>query len=247
MSMVAEASVRHGSVAFRAVQQGHTLLALRNVDAAVLWTPDGMPPATYRIGTSFGEVKAKFSPARSSPRVTTDGRPHRPRQLPRRRPQRPPALPGHPPPPAVLIHRQALARPAQPAHRNPPRAPGPGGRRPPRDHQDPDQPAVRPRVQHPPQLPGPHPHRLRERRHRPSRTDPGPHQGRPVRDERRRQDGRRRTRARQPAGRTLAHRRQPGYWDAIEELWAADELTGDDASDENPAKVEAGQHNQESQ
>ncbi|MGW1003088.1 DnaB-like helicase C-terminal domain-containing protein [Streptomyces sp. NPDC002520] len=60
MSMVAEASVRHWSVAFRAVQQGHTLLALRNVDAAVFWTPPGTPPATYRIGTGFGEVKAKF-------------------------------------------------------------------------------------------------------------------------------------------------------------------------------------------
>ncbi|MGP4089990.1 hypothetical protein [Streptomyces sp. KR55] len=56
MSMVAEASVRHWSVAFRAVQDGHTLLALRNVDAAVFWTP----PGTYRIGTGFGEVKAKF-------------------------------------------------------------------------------------------------------------------------------------------------------------------------------------------
>ncbi|WP_234441176.1 hypothetical protein [Streptomyces scabiei] len=60
MSMVAEASVRHWSVAFRAVQQGHQLLALRNVDAAVFWTPDGTAPATYRIGTGFGEVKAKF-------------------------------------------------------------------------------------------------------------------------------------------------------------------------------------------
>ncbi|MGW4518798.1 DnaB-like helicase C-terminal domain-containing protein [Streptomyces sp. NPDC004393] len=60
MSMVAEASVRHWSVAFRAIQQGHQLLALRNVDAAIFWTPDGTPPATYRIGTGFGEVKAKF-------------------------------------------------------------------------------------------------------------------------------------------------------------------------------------------
>ncbi|MGW0828417.1 DnaB-like helicase C-terminal domain-containing protein [Streptomyces sp. NPDC002845] len=60
MSMVAEASVRHWSVAFRAVQQGHQLLALRNVDAAVFWAPDGTAPATYRIGTGFGEVKAKF-------------------------------------------------------------------------------------------------------------------------------------------------------------------------------------------
>ncbi|MFJ2021936.1 DnaB-like helicase C-terminal domain-containing protein [Streptomyces nodosus] len=60
MSMVAEASVRHWSMAFRAVQQGHQLLALRNVDAAVFWAPDGTAPATYRIGTGFGEVKAKF-------------------------------------------------------------------------------------------------------------------------------------------------------------------------------------------
>ncbi|MFG3323571.1 DnaB-like helicase C-terminal domain-containing protein [Streptomyces sp. NPDC048171] len=60
MSMVAEASVRHWTVAFKAVQEGHTLLALRNVDAAVFWTPDDTPPTTYRIGTGFGEVKAKF-------------------------------------------------------------------------------------------------------------------------------------------------------------------------------------------
>ncbi|MCT9094232.1 ATP-binding protein [Streptomyces sp. ASQP_92] len=60
MSMVAEASVRHWSVAFRAVEEGHRLLALRNVDAAVFWAPDGTAPDTYRIGTGFGEVKAKF-------------------------------------------------------------------------------------------------------------------------------------------------------------------------------------------
>ncbi|WP_240999534.1 DnaB-like helicase C-terminal domain-containing protein [Streptomyces sp. Tu 4128] len=60
MSMVAEASVRHWTVAFKAVQEGHTLLALRNVDAAVFWTPDDTPPTTYRTGTGFGEVKAKF-------------------------------------------------------------------------------------------------------------------------------------------------------------------------------------------
>lgn len=60
MSMVAEASVRHWSVAFRAVEEGHQLLALRNVDAAVFWAPDGTAPSTYRIGTGFGEVKAKF-------------------------------------------------------------------------------------------------------------------------------------------------------------------------------------------
>ncbi|MFF5185656.1 hypothetical protein ACFY30_18035 [Streptomyces sp. NPDC000345] len=60
MSMVAEASVRHWTVAFKAVQEGHTLIALRNVDAAVFWTPPGTPPDTYRIGTGFGEVKAKF-------------------------------------------------------------------------------------------------------------------------------------------------------------------------------------------
>lgn len=60
MSMVAEASVRHWSVAFKAVQEGSRLVGLFNVDAAAFWTPDGTAPATYRIGTSFGEVKAKF-------------------------------------------------------------------------------------------------------------------------------------------------------------------------------------------
>ncbi|MFJ4790840.1 DnaB-like helicase C-terminal domain-containing protein [Streptomyces sp. NPDC088794] len=60
MSMVAEASVRHWVAAFKAVQDGHTLIALRNVDAAVFWTPPDTPPDTYRIGTGFGEVKAKF-------------------------------------------------------------------------------------------------------------------------------------------------------------------------------------------
>ncbi|WP_331733512.1 hypothetical protein OHU34_44555 (plasmid) [Streptomyces sp. NBC_00080] len=61
MSMVAEASVRHWTVAFKAVQTGHTLIALRNVDAAIFWTPDETAPDTYRIGTGFGEVKAKTS------------------------------------------------------------------------------------------------------------------------------------------------------------------------------------------
>jgi antitoxin (DNA-binding transcriptional repressor) of toxin-antitoxin stability system len=60
MSMVAEASVRHWTMAFKAVQEGHTLITLRNVDAAVFWTAPGTPPDTYRIGTGFGEVKAKF-------------------------------------------------------------------------------------------------------------------------------------------------------------------------------------------
>ncbi|MGK3943388.1 DnaB-like helicase C-terminal domain-containing protein [Streptomyces caeruleatus] len=60
MSMVAEASVRHWTVAFKAVQEGHTLIALRNVDQAIFWTPPDTPPSTYRIGTGFGEVKAKF-------------------------------------------------------------------------------------------------------------------------------------------------------------------------------------------
>lgn len=60
MSMVAEASVRHWSVAFKAVQEGSRLVGLFNVDAAAFWTPDGTAPATYRIGTGFGEVKAKF-------------------------------------------------------------------------------------------------------------------------------------------------------------------------------------------
>jgi hypothetical protein len=62
MSMVAEASVRHWTMAFKAVQEGHTLIALRNVDAAIFWTPPGTPPDTYRIGTGFGEVKAKYIP-----------------------------------------------------------------------------------------------------------------------------------------------------------------------------------------
>ncbi|MEW2573274.1 hypothetical protein [Streptomyces sp. NPDC047070] len=44
----------------RAVEEGHRRLALRNVDAAAFWTPDGTAPATYRIGTGFGEVKAKL-------------------------------------------------------------------------------------------------------------------------------------------------------------------------------------------
>ncbi|WP_240469237.1 DnaB-like helicase C-terminal domain-containing protein [Streptomyces sp. OM5714] len=60
MSMVAEASVRHWTVAFKAVQERNTLVALRNVDQAIFWTPPGTPPATYRIGTGFGEVKRKF-------------------------------------------------------------------------------------------------------------------------------------------------------------------------------------------
>ncbi|MEU7341923.1 DnaB-like helicase C-terminal domain-containing protein [Streptomyces sp. NPDC007074] len=60
MSMVAEASVRHWLTAFKAVQEGHTLIALRNVDAAIFWTPDQTPPDTYRVGTGFGQVKAKF-------------------------------------------------------------------------------------------------------------------------------------------------------------------------------------------
>ncbi|MFI6341010.1 DnaB-like helicase C-terminal domain-containing protein [Streptomyces sp. NPDC050535] len=60
MSMVAEASVRHWTVAFKAVQAGHTLIALRNVDAALFWVPDETAPDTYRVGTGFGEVKAKF-------------------------------------------------------------------------------------------------------------------------------------------------------------------------------------------
>ncbi|MGW3819967.1 type II toxin-antitoxin system prevent-host-death family antitoxin [Streptomyces sp. NPDC005046] len=60
MSMVAEASVRHWTVAFKAVQAGHTLIALRNVDAAIFWVPGETAPDTYRVGTGFGEVKAKF-------------------------------------------------------------------------------------------------------------------------------------------------------------------------------------------
>ncbi|MET7746113.1 DnaB-like helicase C-terminal domain-containing protein [Streptomyces sp. NPDC005385] len=60
MSMVAEASVRHWFSAFKAVQAGHTLIALRNVDAAIFWVSDETAPDTYRVGTGFGEVKAKF-------------------------------------------------------------------------------------------------------------------------------------------------------------------------------------------
>lgn len=60
MSMVAEASVRHWTVAFKAVQAGHQLIALRNVDAAIFWVPGETAPDTYRVGTGFGEVKAKF-------------------------------------------------------------------------------------------------------------------------------------------------------------------------------------------
>ncbi|MEV6757000.1 DnaB-like helicase C-terminal domain-containing protein [Streptomyces sp. NPDC051214] len=60
MSMVAEASVRHWITAFKAVQEGHRLIALRNVDAAVFFMPDATPPAPYRVGTGFGEVKVKF-------------------------------------------------------------------------------------------------------------------------------------------------------------------------------------------
>ncbi|MET8680044.1 DnaB-like helicase C-terminal domain-containing protein [Streptomyces sp. NPDC004647] len=59
MALVAEASVRHWSVAHRAVQAGHTLVALRNVDEAVFFTPDGQAPDTYKVGTGFGEVKVK--------------------------------------------------------------------------------------------------------------------------------------------------------------------------------------------
>ncbi|MGQ4434198.1 hypothetical protein [Streptomyces sp. SAS_260] len=60
MSMAAEAAVRHWTVAFKAVQAGHQLIALRNVDAAIFWVPDETAPDTYQVGTGFGEVKAKF-------------------------------------------------------------------------------------------------------------------------------------------------------------------------------------------
>ncbi|MFJ8755319.1 type II toxin-antitoxin system prevent-host-death family antitoxin [Streptomyces sp. NPDC102441] len=59
MSVVAEASVRHWVTAWKAVQAGHTLIALRNVDEAVFHTPDGAAPDTYKVGTGFGEVKVK--------------------------------------------------------------------------------------------------------------------------------------------------------------------------------------------
>ncbi|MFD4589056.1 DnaB-like helicase C-terminal domain-containing protein [Streptomyces sp. NPDC058434] len=63
MALVAEASVRHWSMAHRAVQAGHTLVALRNVDEAVFFTPDGHAPDTYKVGTGFGEVKVKTATA----------------------------------------------------------------------------------------------------------------------------------------------------------------------------------------
>jgi hypothetical protein len=59
MALVAEASVRHWSVAWRAVQAGHALVALRNIDEAVFFTPDGNAPDTYKVGTGFGEVRVK--------------------------------------------------------------------------------------------------------------------------------------------------------------------------------------------
>lgn len=63
MSVVAEASVRHWVTAWKAVQAGHTLIALRNVDEAVFHTPDGAAPDTYKVGTGFGEVKVKHGQA----------------------------------------------------------------------------------------------------------------------------------------------------------------------------------------
>lgn len=59
LSMVAEASVRHWVTVCAAVQGGHTLIALRNADEAVFWTPDGTAPANYKVGTGFGQVKVK--------------------------------------------------------------------------------------------------------------------------------------------------------------------------------------------
>ncbi|MFI5681801.1 hypothetical protein [Streptomyces cellulosae] len=60
MSMVAEASVRHWTVAFKGVQEGHTLIALRNVDAAVFWTPANPTPRHLpdrdRLRRSEGQV-----------------------------------------------------------------------------------------------------------------------------------------------------------------------------------------------
>ncbi|MER5473607.1 hypothetical protein [Streptomyces sp. NPDC002685] len=59
MSMVAEASVRHWTVAFKAVQEGHTLIALRKVDAAIFWTPNETPPDKPdrdRLRRSEGQV-----------------------------------------------------------------------------------------------------------------------------------------------------------------------------------------------
>ncbi|MFF3343598.1 hypothetical protein [Streptomyces flavidovirens] len=52
MSMVAEASVRHWTMAFKPVQEGHKLIALGNVDAAVFWTPPRHVPDRDRLRRS---------------------------------------------------------------------------------------------------------------------------------------------------------------------------------------------------
>ncbi|WP_199546316.1 DnaB-like helicase C-terminal domain-containing protein [Streptomyces sp. N35] len=59
IALVAEASVRHWIAAHQAVQDGHTLIALRNVDEAVFWTRTGEAPGNYTVGTGFGDVKVK--------------------------------------------------------------------------------------------------------------------------------------------------------------------------------------------
>lgn len=57
MSMVAEASVRHWTVAFKAVQEGHTLVALRNVDQAR--SSSGHRPAHRPPRTGSAPASAK--------------------------------------------------------------------------------------------------------------------------------------------------------------------------------------------
>lgn len=61
VSMVAEASVRHWSQAMAAHHQDPNvfLVALRNSDEAVFWTPAGSVPSTYVEGNWFGQVKVK--------------------------------------------------------------------------------------------------------------------------------------------------------------------------------------------
>ncbi|MEW1569580.1 hypothetical protein AB0454_42440 [Streptomyces sp. NPDC093509] len=50
MSIVTEVSVRYWTVAFKAVQQGHSLIALRNVDAALFWAPTRCRPTPTGSG-----------------------------------------------------------------------------------------------------------------------------------------------------------------------------------------------------
>ncbi|MEU1458375.1 hypothetical protein [Streptomyces avermitilis] len=92
--------------------------------------------------------------------------------------------------------------------------------------------AVGPRIQRAPQLPRPHPHRLRKRRHRPRRTPHRHRQKRPVRDQRRLvktgADERERGNRRAAPLRIDASR---GDWTDIETLWIAGDLRDDDLED----------------